>query len=247
MIVWNGARLVANVGEHRKHPALILFSVTSSDSAVDQFQHQIMPPFSNGTFSLWNSQAHVPSKSFFLNGVQGKFCIAFFGLYCRQIGIKDLFSHHCLPGRPSLVTSSWEGFWSQLPNRQRKWRTSRTMEIDRNHWVTLWTWIHPSARFGCKYDVQLYSTVLIADSDRFSSGYALLNRNSAKHILMRSDRYQLWALQPVDFTKLHDIAGLFGQIHADGKMIPGQVTVHKHLPLLPISPEGQKNPKHSRI
>ena len=43
--------------------------------------------------------------------------------------------------------------------------------------------------------------------------------------LMRSDRYELWALQPVNFTKLHGIVGLFGQIHADEKMIPGQVKI----------------------
>ena len=33
-----------------------------------------------------------------------------------QIRIEDLFSCHCLPGRPSVVfTSSWEGFRSQSP------------------------------------------------------------------------------------------------------------------------------------
>ena len=46
-------------------------------------------------------------------------------------------------------------------------------------------------------------------------------------------------------VELQDIASLFGQLHADGKMLPGQVTIDKDLLLLPISSNFTR-PKQSK-
>ena len=79
-------------------------------------------------------------------------------------------------------------------------------------------WIHPGARFGCEYDVQLCFCLAGILCEAMSTAVSQFHRTA-------------------------DIAGLFGQIQADGKMIPGQATIDKHLLLLPISPEGQNNHK----
>ena len=52
---------------------------------------------------------------------------------------EDLFSCHCLPGRPSLVfTSSWEGLWSQSPKFSTQMvqiSNDRNQYTSRNHIV----------------------------------------------------------------------------------------------------------------
>ena len=96
------------------------------DFAVDQFQHQIMPTFSDRSFYSWNSRPlsfqiflfdlrpSTSVSSHWIRRISSWKCHEFcFLRFTCHWGLRT-FSCHCLPRRPSLV-SSWEGLWSQSP------------------------------------------------------------------------------------------------------------------------------------
>ena len=131
------------------------------DSAVDQFQHQIMPTFSDRSFYSWNSRPL--SFQIFLFDLRPSTSVSSHWI-CRisswkmpevlQIRIEDFFMP--LPAR-----SSKSSLHIKL-GRTRKWRTSRMIGIQFRTMNPLW--IHPPACFGCREDIQLCSCQVADES-----------------------------------------------------------------------------------